>query len=125
MSTYAKSETPMHTKKSFLALDHVFLIAMNLFDAACTDHKMDFYLSTSLLTTSLDLEDAKWEALLAGIDKSLKNLYKMRIKGVAVRCVVNGEEMKLSFSDPTHHDLQLAEVIIKESRLQKLIDKVA
>jgi hypothetical protein len=106
-------------KKSFLALDHVFLIAMNVFDANHTQHSMDFFLSTSLLTTSLELEDAHWERILSQIDKALGDLFKMNIKGVAVSCRTDGETMKLSFSDPSYHDLELTHVLIKDGRAQK------
>jgi len=101
-------------KKSFLALDHVFLIAMNLFDAAHGNHSMDFFLSTSLLTTSLELEDSEWEQILARIDKTLGDLNKMSIKGVALSCRNDGVVLKLSFYDPGYHDLELAQVVIQE-----------
>jgi hypothetical protein len=107
------------SKKSFLALDHVFLIAMNIFDASHTQHCMDFYLSTSLLTTALELENAQWERILTQIDKALGDLFKMNIKGVAVSCRADGDALKLSFSDPGYHDLELAAVLIKDGSEQK------
>ena len=108
--------TEIASKKSFLALDHVFLIAMNVFDTNHEQHSMDFFLSTSLLTTSLELEDAQWEHILGQIDKALSDLFKMNIRGVAVSCRTQDGMMKLSFSDPSYHDLELTHVVIKDSR---------
>jgi hypothetical protein len=120
VNTFSKVGNSVHTKKSFLALDHVFLIAMNLFDATFANHDMDFYLSTNLLTTSMELEDRQWEQILTSIEKTLKDLFKSNIKEVAVRCLIDGDSVRLSFADPSYHDLQLAEVCIKESLAQKL-----
>lgn len=104
------------TKKSFLALDHVFLIAMNIFDAANENHEMDFYLSTNLLTTSLELEDKEWERILFHIGVALDELHKLKVTGVAVACRMLDNSLKLTFSDPGYHDLQLADVLIKKNK---------
>ena len=109
------SSRTTRTKKSYLAMDHVFLIAMNIFDAANQDHKMDFYLSTNLLTTSLELQDKEWERILFHIGSALEDLHKLKITSVAVACRMLDNSLKLTFSDPSYHDLHLAEVLIKKA----------
>lgn len=41
-----KQKAPAQTPK--ITLDHVFLIAMNLFDISCEDHQVNFYINANM-----------------------------------------------------------------------------